>query len=149
MEVLKEFGVEYNVTVASAHRTPERVENVIKEAHEKGVKVFIAIAGLAAHLPGVVASKTVMSVIGVPVDSNLDGMDALLSIVQKEYHSRNLRIELIFCNCQCNLSITLVLGIDRYNGPKFGIKGIRKLVGAKKQNRLQAPFLFRFPFNWE
>lgn len=82
VEVLKEFEVEYNVTVASAHRTPERVENVIKEAHEKGVKVFIAIAGLAAHLPGVVASKTVMPVIGVPVDSNLDGMDALLSIAQ-------------------------------------------------------------------
>jgi 5-(carboxyamino)imidazole ribonucleotide mutase len=82
VDVLKEFGVEYNVTVASAHRTPERVENVIKEAHEKGVKVFIAIAGLAAHLPGVIASKTVNPVIGVPVDSNLDGMDALLSIVQ-------------------------------------------------------------------
>ncbi len=82
VDVLKEFGVEYNVTVASAHRTPERVENVIKEAHEKGVKVFIAIAGLAAHLPGVIASKTVKPVIGVPVDSNLDGLDALLSIVQ-------------------------------------------------------------------
>ncbi len=82
VDVLKEFGVEYNVTVASAHRTPERVENVIKEAHEKGVKVFIAIAGLAAHLPGVIASKTVKPVIGVPVDSNLDGLDAILSIVQ-------------------------------------------------------------------
>ncbi len=82
VDVLKEFGVEYDVTVASAHRTPERVENVIKEAHEKGAKVFIAIAGLAAHLPGVVASKTVKPVIGVPVDSNLDGIDALLSIAQ-------------------------------------------------------------------
>ncbi|MBU4075580.1 MAG: 5-(carboxyamino)imidazole ribonucleotide mutase [Euryarchaeota archaeon] len=82
VDILKEFGVEYNVTVASAHRTPERVENVIKEAHEKGVKVFIAIAGLAAHLPGVIASKTVKPVIGVPVDSNLNGMDALLSIAQ-------------------------------------------------------------------
>jgi 5-(carboxyamino)imidazole ribonucleotide mutase len=82
VDVLKEFGVEYNVTVASAHRTPERVEKVIKEAHENGVKVFIAIAGLAAHLPGVIASKTVKPVIGVPVDSNLDGMDALLSIAQ-------------------------------------------------------------------
>jgi 5-(carboxyamino)imidazole ribonucleotide mutase len=82
VNVLQEFGVEYNVTVASAHRTPQRTEKVIKEAHEKGVKVFIAIAGLAAHLPGVVASKTVKPVIGVPVDSNLDGIDALLSIVQ-------------------------------------------------------------------
>jgi 5-(carboxyamino)imidazole ribonucleotide mutase len=82
VDVLKEFGVEYNIAVASAHRTPERVGKVIQEAQEKGVKVFIAIAGLAAHLPGVVASKTVKPVIGVPVDSNLDGMDALLSIVQ-------------------------------------------------------------------
>lgn len=82
VDVLKEFGIEYNVTVASAHRTPQRTENVIKEAHEKGVKVFIAIAGLAAHLPGVVASRTIKPVIGVPVDSNLDGIDALLSIVQ-------------------------------------------------------------------
>ncbi len=82
VDVLKEFGVEYNITVASAHRTPERVENVIKEAHEKGVKAFIAIAGLAAHLPGVIASKTVKPVIGVPVGSNLDGLEALLSIVQ-------------------------------------------------------------------
>lgn len=82
VDVFKEFGVEYDVAVASAHRTPLRVEKIIEEAHEKGVKVFIAIAGLAAHLPGVVASKTVKPVIGVPVDSNLDGMDALLSIVQ-------------------------------------------------------------------
>ena len=82
VDVLKEFGVKYNVTVASAHRTPERVEQIIKEAHEKGVKVFIGIAGLAAHLPGVMASKTVKPVIGVPVDSSLDGMDALLSIAQ-------------------------------------------------------------------
>lgn len=82
VDLLKEFGVEYDVTVASAHRTPERTRKVVEEAHEKGVKVFIAIAGLAAHLPGVVASMTVKPVIGVPVDSNLDGMDSLLSIVQ-------------------------------------------------------------------
>ncbi|MDD5616926.1 MAG: 5-(carboxyamino)imidazole ribonucleotide mutase [Candidatus Methanoperedens sp.] len=82
VDVFKGFGIDYNVAVASAHRTPLRVEKIIEEAHEKGVKVFIAIAGLAAHLPGVVASKTVKPVIGVPVDSNLDGMDALLSIVQ-------------------------------------------------------------------
>jgi len=82
VDVLKEFGIDYNVAVASAHRTPLRVEKIIEEAHQNGVKAFIAIAGLAAHLPGVVASKTVKPVIGVPVDSNLEGMDALLSIVQ-------------------------------------------------------------------
>ena len=82
VDVFKEFGIDYNVAVASAHRTPLRVEKIIEEAHQNGVKAFIAIAGLAAHLPGVVASKTVKPVIGVPVDSNLEGMDALLSIVQ-------------------------------------------------------------------
>ena len=82
VDVLKEFGIEYDVAVASAHRTPMRVEKIIEEAQEKGVKVFIAIAGLAAHLPGIVASKTVKPVIGVPVASSLDGIDALLSIVQ-------------------------------------------------------------------
>ncbi len=82
VEVLKEFGIEYNVAVASAHRTPERLEKIISEADEKDVKVFIAVAGLAAHLPGVVASKTLKPVIGVPVEHALGGMDALLSIVQ-------------------------------------------------------------------
>ena len=82
VDVLKEFGIEYDVAVALAHRTPLRVDKIIEEAQEKGVKVFIAIAGLAAHLPGVVASKTLKPVIGVPVDSSLDGIDALLSIVQ-------------------------------------------------------------------
>ena len=76
------FEIKYSVTVASAHRTPVRVAEIIKDAHEDGVKVFIAIAGLAAHLPGVVASHTTKPVIGVPVNAALDGMDALLSIAQ-------------------------------------------------------------------
>ncbi len=78
-EVLKEFGVEYKTEVASAHRTPEKVEKIVSET---GADVFIAIAGLSAALPGVVASKTTKPVIGVPVEAKLGGLDAVLSIVQ-------------------------------------------------------------------
>jgi len=77
--VLDEFGVEYKVEVASAHRTPEKVDEAVKNS---SADVFIAIAGLSAALPGVVASKTTKPVIGVPVNAKLDGLDALLSIVQ-------------------------------------------------------------------
>ena len=82
-DILKDFGVEFKTIVASAHRTPELVEENIKEAEKTGVKVIIAMAGMAAHLPGVVASKTLIPVIGVPLSSkNTGGMDALYSVVQ-------------------------------------------------------------------
>jgi len=79
VSILKDFGVEFEVRVASAHRTPDLLEEIVKNSE---AKVFIAIAGLAAHLPGVVASLTTRPVIAVPVESKLDGMDALLSCVQ-------------------------------------------------------------------
>ncbi len=81
--ILKDFGVTFEVHVASAHRSPARVAQIIEKAHGAGVKVFIAAAGLAAHLAGVVASQTDRPVIGVPMDGGpLQGMDALLSTVQ-------------------------------------------------------------------
>jgi len=80
---LKEFGVSHEITVASAHRSPDRVERLLAEAHARGVQVFIAGAGAAAHLAGVIAARTVRPVIGVPIDSSsLKGLDALLSTVQ-------------------------------------------------------------------
>lgn len=82
-DVLKEFGINFKLTVASAHRTPELVEQSIKEAEANGTKIIIAMAGMAAHLPGVIASKTLIPVIGVPISSkNTGGLDALYSIVQ-------------------------------------------------------------------
>lgn len=78
-KILDEFGVSYSVRIASAHRTPEFVEKITKESDSD---VFIAIAGLSAALPGVIASRTAKPVIGVPVESKLDGLDALFSIVQ-------------------------------------------------------------------
>jgi 5-(carboxyamino)imidazole ribonucleotide mutase len=80
---LDEFGVPYQMTVASAHRSPERTKNAILEAEQNGAAVFIAGAGMAAHLPGVVASFTTKPVIGVPLSgSALQGVDALYAIVQ-------------------------------------------------------------------
>jgi len=83
VDVLKELGVTSRMTVASAHRSPARVTRLIDEAHRDGVQVFIAAAGAAAHLAGVVAAHTIRPVIGVPIDSSaLKGLDSLLSTVQ-------------------------------------------------------------------
>ena len=83
VEVLGELGITCDMTVASAHRSPERVMRLVREAPARGVKVFIVGAGAAAHLAGVVAAHTTMPVIGVPIDSSaLKGLDALLSTVQ-------------------------------------------------------------------
>ena len=79
---LKEFGIEYKAFVLSAHRVPEKLTETIKKVEKEGCQVIIAGAGLAAHLPGVIASQTILPVIGVPVRAALEGMDALLSIVQ-------------------------------------------------------------------
>ena len=79
---LKEFNVEYEAFILSAHRVPEKLVETLKEIEDKGCEIIIAGAGLAAHLPGVIASHTTIPVIGVPVKAALDGMDALLSIVQ-------------------------------------------------------------------
>ena len=83
LDVLKEFGITAEMTVASAHRSPDRVMRFVREAPGRGVKVFIIGAGAAAHLAGVVAAHTTLPVIGVPIDSSaLKGFDALLSTVQ-------------------------------------------------------------------
>lgn len=83
-DVFKDFGVEFEITVVSAHRTPERMFDYAKNAAARGLKVIIAGAGGAAHLPGMVASITVLPVIGVPVKSSnsIDGWDSILSILQ-------------------------------------------------------------------
>ena len=82
-EALTELGLTWDMTVASAHRSPERVMRLMKEAPGRGVQVFIVGAGAAAHLAGVVAAHTSLPVIGVPIDSSaLKGLDALLSTVQ-------------------------------------------------------------------
>jgi len=79
VETLEDAGVAYDLQVISAHREPARLDEYLQKAH---AKVYIAIAGLSAALPGIIASKTTAPVIGVPVSSKLSGLDALLSIVQ-------------------------------------------------------------------
>ena len=82
-DALREFGIEFEVEVVSAHRTPDKMVTYAREARDRGIQVIIAGAGGAAHLPGMVASMTTLPVIGVPVPLKyLDGMDSLLSIVQ-------------------------------------------------------------------
>jgi len=84
IDILKEFGIETEVDIVSAHRTPEKLVDFSKNAHERGISVIIAGAGGAAHLPGMVASMSPLPVIGVPVKSSnsIDGWDSVLSILQ-------------------------------------------------------------------
>lgn len=84
IDILKEFGIEVEVDIVSAHRTPEKLYDFSKNAHNKNIAVIIAGAGGAAHLPGMVASMSPLPVIGVPVKSNnsIDGWDSVLSILQ-------------------------------------------------------------------
>ncbi len=81
--VLEKFGVLYELVISSAHRSPERTHQYVKNAENKGARVFIAGAGMAAHLAGAVAAQTIKPVIGVPMKGGaMDGMDAMLSTVQ-------------------------------------------------------------------
>jgi len=81
-KILDEFEIPFEMNALSAHRTPEKVEDFAKSAYDRGLRVIIAGAGMAAHLPGVIAAMTPIPVIGVPIKATLDGMDALLAIVQ-------------------------------------------------------------------
>lgn len=83
IEILKKFKIPYQMEICSAHRNPEKTKSLARSAEKKGIKVIIAGAGMAAHLPGVIASHTTLPVIGVPLNASpLSGMDSLFSIVQ-------------------------------------------------------------------
>ena len=81
-KMLDEMEIPFEMNALSAHRTPTEVEEFARGAEARGIKVIIAAAGMAAHLPGVIAAMTTLPVIGLPINSTLDGMDALLAIVQ-------------------------------------------------------------------
>ncbi len=81
-KLLDEFEIPFEINALSAHRTPQEVTDFANNASKRGLKVIIAAAGMAAHLPGVIAAQTTVPVIGVPIKSTLEGMDALLTIVQ-------------------------------------------------------------------
>ncbi len=108
---LKKFEIEYEMTVTSAHRSPDRTRSLIKEFENKGIKVIIAGAGGAAHLAGVIAAETILPVIGVPINSSpLQGLDALLATVQMpggipvSHHGyRRSRREKCRCTCRADI----------------------------------------------
>ncbi len=82
IQILKDFSIAFEIEVSSAHRTPHRTVELVKDFEKKGIQVIIAAAGGAAHLPGVIASHTLLPVLGVPINSALSGIDSLYSIVQ-------------------------------------------------------------------
>ena len=79
---LNDMKIPFEMNALSAHRTPEKVEEFAKNAYQRGIRVIIAAAGMAAHLPGVIAAMTTLPVIGVPIKASLEGLDSLLAIVQ-------------------------------------------------------------------
>jgi len=81
-EILNSFRIPFEMNALSAHRTPDEVEKFAKNAEARGIKVIIAAAGMAAHLPGVIASMTPLPVIGVPIKASLEGVDSIFSILQ-------------------------------------------------------------------
>jgi len=81
-KILNDFKIPFEINALSAHRTPDEVEEFTKSAYSKGIRVIIAGAGMAAHLPGVIAAQTSVPVIGVPIKASLEGMDSILSILQ-------------------------------------------------------------------
>ena len=104
-DFLNEMQVPFEVNALSAHRTPEAVEEFAKGAKERGVKIIIAAAGMAAHLPGVIAASTTLPVIGVPINSTLDGVDALLAIVQMP---PGIPVATVGVNASLNAAILLI-----------------------------------------
>nr|WP_279615188.1 5-(carboxyamino)imidazole ribonucleotide mutase [Desulfonatronum thioautotrophicum] len=129
-EILAQFGVGYELTIVSAHRTPERLVDYATNAAERGLEVIIAGAGGAAHLPGMVAACTVLPVIGVPVNATaLQGLDALLSIVQMP---RGVPVATVAIDNAQNAGLLAaqILGVKH--------PAVRDAVLAYKKNQTQA-----------
>jgi len=144
---LDEMEIPFEVNALSAHRTPEKVEEFARNAPARGIKVIIAAAGMAAHLPGVIAALTPLPVIGVPIKASFDGLDALLSIVQMP---PGIPVATVGVNGALNAAILamqfLATGEEEYRKRvveyKEGLKN--KIV---KANQELAAVTFRFKTN--
>jgi 5-(carboxyamino)imidazole ribonucleotide mutase len=117
-QVFDEFEIPFEMHALSAHRTPAEVEVFAKSAQARGIQVIIAAAGMAAHLPGVIASMTTLPIIGVPINSTLDGMDALLSIVQMP---PGIPVATVGINASMNAAL-LAVQIVSLKEEKWGIR---------------------------
>lgn len=144
---LNEMEIPFEMNALSAHRTPEEVERFAKEAKERGIKVIIAAAGMAAHLPGVIASMTTLPVIGVPVNASLDGMDALLAIVQMP---PGIPVATVGINGALNAAILalqmIATGDEKVQQKLHGYKEVLK-DKIKKANEELASVSYKFKTN--
>ena len=124
-QLLNDFQIPFEINALSAHRTPAQVEEFARNAHKRGIKVIIAAAGMAAHLPGVIAAMTPLPVIGVPIKSTLEGVDALLAIVQMP---PGIPVATVGINAGLNAAIlaTLILAL--------GDENIARKVSEYKEN---------------
>ncbi|WP_321519527.1 5-(carboxyamino)imidazole ribonucleotide mutase [uncultured Bacteroides sp.] len=133
---LNDMEVPFEINALSAHRTPEAVEEFSKNAKERGIKIIIAAAGMAAHLPGVIAASTTLPVIGVPIKSTLEGMDALLAIVQMP---PGIPVATVGINASLNSAILAVQILSlsdkdlevKFSAYKEGLK--KKIVKANEE----------------
>jgi 5-(carboxyamino)imidazole ribonucleotide mutase len=133
---LNDMEVPFEINALSAHRTPEAVEDFSKSAKERGIKIIIAAAGMAAHLPGVIAASTTLPVIGVPIKSTLEGMDALLAIVQMP---PGIPVATVGINASLNAAILSVQILSlsdkdleiKFSAYKEGLK--KKIVKANEE----------------
>lgn len=146
-KILDEFEIPFEINALSAHRTPEAVEKFAKGAKERGIKVIIAAAGMAAHLPGVIAAMTTLPVIGVPINASLNGLDSLLAIVQMP---PGIPVATVGINGAQNAGILAVqmiaLGEPEVAAKLEGFKGTLKTKIEKANNEL-SQIKFRFKTN--
>jgi 5-(carboxyamino)imidazole ribonucleotide mutase len=132
-KILDELEIPFEMNALSAHRTPEAVEKFAKEAEQRGLKVIIAAAGMAAHLPGVIASMTSLPVIGVPVKASLEGLDSLLAIVQMP---PGIPVATVGINASLNAGILAAQMIALYDEKTAG--ALRKHKNGLKKKIVQA-----------
>ena len=128
-KVLNDMGIPFEMNALSAHRTPAAVEEFATHAAERGIEVIIAAAGMAAHLPGVIAAMTPVPVIGVPINSSLSGMDALLAIAQMP---PGIPVATVAINGAMNAGI-LALQILAVGDPELKVKMLEFKESLKKK----------------
>ena len=141
----EEMEIPFEINALSAHRTPDAVEKFASNAKENGIKVIIAAAGMAAHLPGVIAAMTPIPVIGVPIKASLDGMDALLAIAQMP---PGIPVATVAINGSLNAAIlaTQMMGTNNeeiYNKTVAYKKGLKNKIVKANQELAEKKFKFR------
>ena len=144
-KVLDEMEIPFEINALSAHRTPGEVEKFARNAQSRGIRVIIAAAGMAAHLPGVIASMTTLPVIGVPIKSSLEGLDALLAIVQMP---PGIPVATVGINAAQNAGILaaqmIALGDERVaDAVKKNKEGLKKKIVQANEELRKVKFKFK------